>query len=170
MQGRGITAAIRPMPRSVTALESGHVMMITIASARSTATPAKERGQPLLTPGQKGTKKLLRQYGSQLVCVRYRYDAERRLRFKTVELIIEQAPWSPTPMRIADTTLVGVRVGAKEVALQRQVKQAGGRWNPAERVWEMSYSRAMALGLNDRIEKLRISNSRNLKMSNRGNQ
>jgi hypothetical protein len=104
-----------------------------------------------LTPGQKGTKKLLRQYGSQLVCVRYRYDVERRLRFKTVELIIEQVPWSPTSTRIAGTTLVGVRVGAKEVELQRQVKQAGGRWNPTERVWEMPYGRGIALGLKGRI-------------------
>ncbi len=127
------------------------------------------RTRRTLTPGQKGTKKLLRQYGSQLVCVRYRYDAERRLRFKTVELIIEQAPWSPPATRIAGATLVGVRVGAKEVELQRQVKQAGGRWNPADRVWEMPHSRAMALGLKDRIEKLRVSNSRNPKMSNSGN-
>jgi hypothetical protein len=126
------------------------------------------RARRTLTPGQKGTKKLLRQYGSQLVCVRYRYDTERCLRFKTVELIVEQAPWSP-PTRIAGATLVGVRVGAKEVELQRQVKQAGGRWNPAERVWEMPYSRAMALGLKNRIEKLRVSNSRNPKMSNSGN-
>jgi hypothetical protein len=127
------------------------------------------RARRTLTPGQKGTKKLLRQYGSQLVCVRYRYDAERRLRFTTVELIIEQAPWSPTPTRIAGATLVGVRVGVTEVELQRQVKQAGGRWNPAERVWRLPYSRAMALGLKDRIEKLDVSNSRTPKMSNSGN-
>ena len=37
-----------------------------------------------LTPDQKGTKKLLRQYDSQLVCAHYRDDAERRLRFITV--------------------------------------------------------------------------------------
>ena len=43
------------------------------------------RARRTLRPGQRGTKKLLRQYGSQLVCVRYRYDAERYLRFKTVE-------------------------------------------------------------------------------------
>jgi hypothetical protein len=49
------------------------------------------RARRTLTPGQKGTKKLFRQYGSQLVCVRYRDDAERCLRFKTVERIIEQA-------------------------------------------------------------------------------
>jgi hypothetical protein len=121
-----------------------------------------------LAPGKKGTKKLLSQYGSQLVCVRYRYDAERCLRFTTVELIIAQAPWSPTPTRMAGTTLVGVRVSAKEVELQRQVKKAGGRWNLAARVWEMPYSRAMALGLKDRIQKRHVSNSRHPKMSNSG--
>jgi len=101
--------------------------------------------------------------------MRYRYDAERRLRFKTVELIIEQAPWSPPATRIDGVTLMGVRVGAKEVALQGQVKEAGGKWNPAERVWEMLYSRALALGLKDRIEKRRVSNSRNPKRPNSRN-
>jgi hypothetical protein len=86
------------------------------------------RARRTLTPGQKGTKKLLRQYGSQLVCVRYRYGAERRLRFKTVELIIEQAPWSPTPTRIAGATLVGVRVGVKrERGRTATTGQAGRR-------------------------------------------
>jgi hypothetical protein len=33
------------------------------------------RTQVTLQPDQKGTKKLLAQYGEQLVCVRYRYDA-----------------------------------------------------------------------------------------------
>jgi hypothetical protein len=118
-----------------------------------------------LTPGQKGTKKLLRQYGSQLVCVRYRDDAQRRLRFTTVELIIEQGPWSPPPARVASETLVGVRVGATEVAVQRLVRQAGGRWNPAARVWELSYGRAVERGLQDRTEPLQVSNSRHPKVS-----
>jgi hypothetical protein len=39
-----------------------------------------------LKPGKKGTKQLLTQYGDRLVCVRYRYDAQRKKRFKTVEL------------------------------------------------------------------------------------
>jgi hypothetical protein len=38
-----ITAAIRPMPPCVTAFESGHATMITMVSARSTATPVRER-------------------------------------------------------------------------------------------------------------------------------
>jgi hypothetical protein len=120
------------------------------------------RARRTLAPGQKGTKKLLREYGAQLVCVRYRYDAERRLRFTTVELIVEQSPWLPLPARIADGTVVGVRVGVNEVALQRRIKQTGGKWNPVARVWEMPYSQAMALGLEDRIEKRRIAISKHL--------
>ena len=42
-----------------------------------------------LAPGQNGTKKLLAIYGDRLVCVRYRHDAERKQRHKTVELIVE---------------------------------------------------------------------------------
>ena len=30
-----------------------------------------------LKPGQKGTRQLLVQYGDRLICVRYRYDAQR---------------------------------------------------------------------------------------------
>jgi hypothetical protein len=120
------------------------------------------RARRTLAPGQKGTKKLLREYGAQLVCVRYRYDAERRLRFTTVELIVEQSPWSPLPARITDGTVVGVRVGVNEVALQRRIKQTGGKWNPVARVWEMPYSQAMALGLEGRIEKRSMSISRHL--------
>ena len=46
----------------------------------------------ILQPGQNGTKKLQLKYGGRLVAVRYRYDADRRLRFKTVELVEEQMP------------------------------------------------------------------------------
>jgi hypothetical protein len=48
-----------------------------------------------LCPGQNGTKKLVKQYGEKLVCVRYRYDAARKKRYKTVELIVDEAPWNP---------------------------------------------------------------------------
>jgi hypothetical protein len=46
------------------------------------------------------------------------------------QLIIVQPPWSLMPSRTAGVTLVGVRVGANEVA-QRQVKQDGGQWLPS---------------------------------------
>jgi len=44
-----------------------------------------------LAPGANGTKNLVKRYGTRLVCVRYRYDSERRVRIKTVELIEEES-------------------------------------------------------------------------------
>ena len=46
-------------------------------------------------PGQKGTKKLVQKFGDRLIFVRYRYDTERRRRFTTVELIVDESPWNP---------------------------------------------------------------------------
>ena len=46
-------------------------------------------------PGQAGTKRLVQQYGDRLFCVRYRYDTERRMRYKTAEIIVSEAPWQP---------------------------------------------------------------------------
>ncbi len=48
-----------------------------------------------LQPGQAGTKKLVEEYGDRMVCARYRYDAEKCKRYKTVELIVEESPWAP---------------------------------------------------------------------------
>ena len=51
-----------------------------------------------LKPGQKGTKQLLTQYGNRLVCVRYRYDVQRKKRFKTVKVITAEREWElPSP-------------------------------------------------------------------------
>ncbi len=47
-----------------------------------------------LKPGQKGTKQLLSQYGDSLVCVRYRYDAQRKKRVKTGEIIVAERDWN----------------------------------------------------------------------------
>jgi hypothetical protein len=114
-----------------------------------------------VAPGQGGTKRFLEQYGAQLVCVRYRYDRAQRKRYKTIELVVDEVPWTPPPIRFANATLVGVRVTYQEIDWQRQVKQAGGKWNPAQRVWELRYDQALALGLKDRIEELKVSGTRN---------
>ncbi len=104
-----------------------------------------------LKPGQRGTQKLVETYGDRLLCVRYRYDAERKRRVKTVEIIVDEVPWIPEIGTISRTALVGVRITAQEVSLRNRVKQAGGRWNPKTRLWELSYERVAALHLEDRI-------------------
>ena len=104
-----------------------------------------------LKPGQKGTKQLLAQYGDRLVCVRYRYDTQRKKRFKTVELIIAERDWEPPASRFTADTMVGVRIGFAEVDMRERVKQAGGKWNRSHKVWELRYDQVVALTLEARI-------------------
>jgi hypothetical protein len=79
-----------------------------------------------LKPGQKGTKQLFAQYGERLICVRYRYDAQRKKRFKTVELIVAGRDWEPPLPRFAAKASVEVRVGFAEGEVRQRAKQAGG--------------------------------------------
>jgi hypothetical protein len=113
-----------------------------------------------LKPGQKGTKQLLAQYGDRLVCVRYRYDVQRKKRFKTVELLVAERDWEPPRPRFAQDQIVGLRVAFADVAIRERVKQAGGAWSPERRVWQLRYDRVVALGLTTRIVDEAASNSR----------
>jgi hypothetical protein len=99
-----------------------------------------------LKPGAPGTKKLLAKYGGSLVCVRYRYDIEQRRRYKTIELIIDEAFWQPRANKI-----MNIQVKYEEAALRKQVKSAGGKWNGKKQVWELPFREVLRLGLSDRI-------------------
>ena len=126
------------------------------------------QAQKKLKPGQDGTKSLLRQYGEQLFCVRYRYDEERQLRHKTVEIIIESTPWQPPVAAVPANTMVGVRVGVAEGELQAKIRQAGGQWQRGRKLWELRYDQALALGLKARIEPSTLPNTRKRRMPNNG--
>lgn len=120
-------------------------------------------------PGQRGTQKLLSHYGDRLVCVRYRYDAAAGKRYKTIELIVEEAKWSPPPPHphAPKSTIkidyvddletqppaqeVGVKVFFRESELRERVKAAGGRWSKTEKLWQLPYETAVSLGLEKRI-------------------
>lgn len=103
-----------------------------------------------LRPGQRGTKQLVEEYGDRLVCVRYRYDDKQRKRYKTVELIVDEADW-PDQNAPADALMVGVLVAREETDLRAQVKAEGGRWNPERQVWELRYDRVKRLELEGRL-------------------
>jgi hypothetical protein len=106
-----------------------------------------------LAPGQNGTKKLVAIYGDRLLCVRYRYDATRKLRHKTVELIVETTSWSPRARhpRRQPTDMVAVRIGYAENVLRERIKQAGAIWRPRQRVWELDWQTVRELGLQERV-------------------
>lgn len=110
-----------------------------------------------LKPGQNGTKRLVEKYGDRLICVRYRYDAATGQRHKTVELIEETVPWRPEGarerhlmQRAADEPVL-LKIAYEERDLRERVRQAGGRWQPKERAWVLSYGETSRLGLLERI-------------------
>ena len=121
-------------------------------------TGGKMESRVTLRPGEKGTRKLVQEHGHRLVCVRYRYDAAARMRYKTVELIVEQVPWDPGA-RAADPerrprrppSLVGVRVAWDDRALQQRIKDAGGRWVRSLRLWVLPLTAAKRLDLTGRL-------------------
>ena len=103
-----------------------------------------------LKAGEKGTGKLTAQYGDRLLCVRYRYDEERKKRLKTVELIIEETDWEPKVAEKAvneRTTLIAcVRVKWGEKDLARKLREAGGRWDRNRQLWIIPHEKVSELG------------------------
>jgi len=107
------------------------------------------------TGPKKGSKKWVDIYGDRLVCVRYHYDADKRRRYTTIEIIAEEGDWVPgktnkPPARnVGD--LFGIRVVGYELELREQVKRAGGIWRPRQKLRELPYGQILALGHEDGI-------------------
>ena len=100
-----------------------------------------------LKPGQSGTHKWLHQHGEQLLMVRYRYDADRKIRQTTVELLVDETPWIPPREKT-----VLVEISWEETSLRELVKRAGGKWIPEARRWEITIETAKRLGLENRLD------------------
>ena len=83
--------------------------------------------------------------------MRYRYDEIKRRRLKTVEFIVEETSYTPKAKLIKPETIVGLQVGYEETEIKQLVKAAGAKWNPARRVWEIRYDKAVVLELTARI-------------------
>jgi hypothetical protein len=108
----------------------------------------------LLRPGQKGTKKLLERFGSQLLCVRHRRDELTRTRLVTVEVVVSERSAGPIARKRHE--LVGVAVRKGEADLAARLRRAGGRWSPEARQWQVPLEKALALGLRRRIRQLKL--------------
>ena len=102
-----------------------------------------------LSATQAGALKLAQRYGGALVCVRYRHDAQGRLRYTTVELVVDQAPIAA---RADLDELVMVRLGFDEAQLRQQALAHGARFDMKQRLWCMTRRTAKRLRLIRRID------------------
>ena len=105
----------------------------------------------IVQPGQPGTKKLVERYGNNLLCVRYRYNEQKMMMYKTIEIIIDEKPWQGKNKKISKNKSMDIRIGYNEVELRRRIKACGGRWDPHRKVWQLSYEKVKELDLLERI-------------------
>ena len=104
-----------------------------------------------MQPGQPGTKKLVERYGDNLICVRYRYDDQKKMMYKTIEIIIESKPWQDNSKKIPKHKSLDIRIGYNEVDLRSRIKACGGKWVPDRKVWQLPFKKVKELDLLDRI-------------------
>jgi len=67
------------------------------------------RTSTTVQPEGRGARKFFAQYGDRPVCVRYRSDERQKKRCKTIELIVEEWPWTPPPSQQGDHHKMGAR-------------------------------------------------------------
>jgi hypothetical protein len=101
--------------------------------------------------GAGGTKRLLREYGARLLCVRYRYDREIGERIKTVELIVDRVRVGGSAGHPDEIVEVKLRRG--EDLLRRAFLHAGGKYDVSRAVWRVTRGTATSLGLTARISR-----------------
>jgi hypothetical protein len=104
-----------------------------------------------LKPGRAGTRDLFEKYGEQLVCVRYRYDDELGIRYKTVELIVDEKPWKPRTSQYRPTDVVHVKVEPRESQLRSALNLLGGRYDASSDTWLIAHAALSGLRLTHRI-------------------
>lgn len=108
--------------------------------------------QRKLSPGAPGTKKYVEQYGDQLVCVRYKYDAKTGVKTKTIELVVSKQKWVKKKNYIPPNKIVYLNIPHTNVYLQKLVREAGGIWDQKTRCLRISYRVTQSLGLEQHID------------------
>lgn len=99
-------------------------------------------------PGERGIRKLEKEWGAKLVCVRYRYNAKRGTRRTTVEIVVREAPW-----RHRRNSEVALDLRSWESDLRKAIIAAGGRWDVDHKTWLLRRRTAAKLGLEKKVRK-----------------
>ena len=101
-----------------------------------------------LRPGARGTIQLVREYGTQLMFVRYRYLSAIQMRYKTVELIIDEKPWVPQNTPIDYLSLY---VADDEEDIRDCIELHGGQWDQERHLWMLPAYKVHMLGIEHRV-------------------
>lgn len=104
-----------------------------------------------ILPDQPGAKAWKKIYGDNLICVRYRYDERMNKKLTTVEITVDKKDWEKRRDKIPYNKIIPIIVTYDEIEISNLVRQAGGRWNNDEKVWELPYGAVISLGLEERI-------------------
>lgn len=102
-----------------------------------------------LWPPQAGTQAWLKQFGTDLVCVRYRRDVTGLYRYTTVECVVEQGPLTDGS---AANKRLPVQVADNEHALRARLRIGGAKWDPDNEVWQAKGKEIQRLSLASRVK------------------
>ena len=98
-----------------------------------------------LKPGQNGTRRLQEKYGD----VRYRYDEDRGVKLKTVEIIVDEKPLRHPRYKVDD--MVPVAVSYDEAELREMLRKFRARWDSHMKLWFVQYGLVRGTLLESRI-------------------
>ena len=152
LQQHFASAATQRNPRP-TPNEQPLGMQIETEANNGCAAPAWRQSHVTKTlwPPQAGTVKFLHVHGQQLVCVRYRQDANGLCRSTTIELVVDSALVNSLKAR---GQIFEVPIAFEEVELRSQAKKLGAKWLSERRVWQLSGCAVQKLKLTARARRV----------------
>ncbi len=110
-----------------------------------------------IAPGKRGSIRFLKEWGDQLVNVRYRKDLENKQMLTTIEIVVAKRPIL-TPQKSPNNfyqncfqEFVAIKIYYKEIDYRTRVKQAGGVWSQQMKMWVIKKEIVERLGLLERI-------------------
>ncbi len=99
-----------------------------------------------MQPGARGALRLMRLYGDQLVCVRYRTSGTGEERLTTIELVVER-----TMVRKRGNQIVAFKLRDHETRLRREALRRGAWFDAKTGLWKLARHDVLSLGLGHRI-------------------
>ena len=95
---------------------------------------------------QRGAIKIARNYGSELLCVRYRENPDGTERLTTVELVVERVM-----IQKRDDPIVSFKIKQEEVDLRRLAQSKGATYDGKSQMWNLVRSEVLRMCLRSRI-------------------